>query len=102
MTETHPHPSPLLVLAALCVLPFLWSCTAEPPATPAGSRATARPAAPTAGPSGNHPPSVLSARNNPADVTLGTEVCVGLDDEDSYGAAVTCRYAWAVVGARSA
>src|SRR5437867_5241020 len=37
MIARHPHPSLLLVVAALAVLPFLWSCTAEPPATPPGS-----------------------------------------------------------------
>src|SRR2546427_2081123 len=87
MTETHPHPSPLLVLATLSVLPFLWSCTAEPPATPA---------APTAGPSGNHPPSVLSARINPADVTLDTELRVDIQGEDADGDRVTYRYQWVV------
>jgi len=98
MTETHPHPSPLLVLATLSVLPFLWSCTAEPPATPAGSQATATPAAPTAGPSGNHPPSVLSARINPADVTLDTELRVDIQGEDADGDGVTYRYQWVVNG----
>src|SRR3989475_10170694 len=87
MTETPPHPSPLLVLAALSALPFLWSCTAEPPATPA---------APTAGPSGNHPPSVLSARINPADVTLDTELRVDIQGEDADGDGVTYRYQWVV------
>src|SRR5437667_5609101 len=89
MTETHPHPSPLLVVAALSVLPFLWSCTAEPPATPA---------APTAGPSGNHPPSVLSARIYPADVTLDTELRVDTQSEDADGDGVTYRYQWVVNG----
>src|SRR5207245_11461356 len=89
MTETHPHPSPLLVLAALSVLPFLWSCTAEPPATPA---------APMAGPSGNHPPSVLSARIYPTDVTLDTELRVDIQGEDADGDRVTFQYKWVVNG----
>src|SRR5437660_3421860 len=98
MTAWHPHPSLLLVLAALSVLPFLSSCTAEPPATPAGSQATATPAAPTAGPSGNHPPSVLSARIYPADVTLDTELRVDIQSEDADGDGVTYRYQWVVNG----
>src|SRR3989454_203010 len=65
---------------------------------PAGSQATATPAAPTAGPSGNHPTSVLSARINPADVTLDTELRVDIQGEDADGDGVTYRYQWVVNG----
>src|SRR5437867_654450 len=63
---------PLLPVVALIIVSALCGCTAEPPATPAGSKAAATPVAPTAGPSGNHAPSVLSARIYPIDVTLDT------------------------------
>src|SRR5437867_6903016 len=98
MTEIHPRPTLFLVLAALSVLPFLWSCTAEPPATPPSS--TGAPATGTSGggPSGNHPPSVLSARINPADVTLDTELRVDIQGEDADGDGVTYRYQWVVNG----
>src|SRR2546427_12458199 len=89
MTETPPHPTPLRVLAAFPVPPFLRGCRGGPPATPA---------APTAGPSGNHPPSVLSARINPADVTLDTELRVDIQGEDADGDGVTYRYQWVVNG----
>jgi len=97
MTESHPHPS-LRVLAALFVLPFLGSCTAEPPATPAGSQAAVTPGAPAAGPAGNHPPSVLSARIYPTDVTLDTELRVDIQGEDADGDRVTFQYKWVVNG----
>src|SRR5712692_6943780 len=96
MTETHPHPSLLLVLAALSVLPLLWSCTAEPPATPPGSTGAPAPVASGGGPSGNHPPSVLSAKIYPADVTLDTELRVDIQSEDADGDGVTYRYQWVV------
>src|SRR2546426_2922216 len=96
MTEMHPHPSPLLVLAALSVLPFLWSCTAEPPATPPGSTGAPAPVASGGGPSGNHPPSVLSARIYPEDVTLDTELRVDLHGEDLDGDRITYRHQWVV------
>src|SRR5712692_3753310 len=96
MTETHPHPSLLLVLAALSVLSFLWSCTAEPPATPPGSTGAPAPVASGGGPSGNHPPSVLSARIYPADVTLDTELRVDIQSEDADGDRITYRYQWLV------
>ena len=92
----HPHPSPLLVLAALSVLPFLWSCTAEPPATPPGSTGAPAPVTSGGGPSGNHPPSVLSARIYPADVTLDTELRVDIQGEDLDGDRITYRYQWLV------
>src|SRR2546428_12628802 len=98
MTERHPHPGLFLVLATFSVLPFLWSCTAEPPATPPGSTGAPAPVASGGGPSGNHPPSVLSARIYPADATLDTELRVDTQSEDAHGDGVTYRYQWAVNG----
>src|SRR2546428_13998582 len=80
----------LIIASALC------SCTAEPQATPAGSQATATPVAPAAGPTGNHPPSVLSARIYPEDVTLDTELRVDLHGEDLDGDRITYRHQWVV------
>src|SRR3989442_7327040 len=65
---------PFLPVVDLIIASALCSCTAEPPATPAGSQATATPVAPAAGPPRNHPPSVLSARLYPEDLTLDTEL----------------------------
>src|SRR5438093_13117626 len=102
MTQMHPHPSPLLVLAALSVLPFLWSCTAEPPATPPGSMGATAPVASGGGPSGNHPPSIRTARIYPVDVTVETELRVETQSEDADGDRVTYRYQWFVNGAPAA
>src|SRR5438093_7189220 len=96
MIARHPHPSLLLVVAALAVLPFLWSCTAEPPATPPGSTGAPAPVASGGGPSGNHAPSVLSARIYPVDVTLDTELRVDIQGEDLDGDRITYRYQWLV------
>src|SRR5207245_8944894 len=60
---------PFLPVVVLIIASALCSCTAEPPATPAGSPATATPVAPAAGPPGNHPPSLPSATTYPADPT---------------------------------
>jgi len=81
---------------ACCIVSALGSCTAEPPATPTGSKAAETPVATTAGPSGNHPPSVLSARIYPVDVTLDTELRVDVHGEDLDGDRVTYRYQWVV------
>src|SRR3989449_1412395 len=96
MTGSHPYPSLLLVLAALSVLPFLGSCTAEPPATPPGSTGAPAPVVPGGGPAGNHPPSVLSAGIYPEDVALDTELRVDLHGEDLDGDRITYRYQWVV------
>src|SRR5438128_2773288 len=96
MTDMYPRPSLLLVLAALSFLPFLWSCTAEPPSTPPGSTGAPAPGASGSGPSGNHPPSVLSARIYPEDVTLDTELRVDLHGEDLDGDRITYRHQWVV------
>ena len=98
MTGSHPYPSLLLVLAALSVLPFLGSCTAEPPATPPGSTGAPAPVVPGGGPAGNHPPSVLSAGIYPGDVTLDTELRVDIHGEDLDGDRVTYQYQWVVNG----
>src|SRR5438128_1699451 len=98
MTDMYPRPSLLLVLAALSFLPFLWSCTAEPPSTPPGSTGAPAPGASGSGPSGNHPPSVLSARIYPTDVTLDTELRVDVQGEDPDGDQVTYQYHWNVNG----
>ena len=87
---------PFLPVVVLIIASALCSCTAEPPATPAGSQATATPVAPAAGPTGNHPPSVLSARIYPEDVTLDTELRVDLHGEDLDGDRITYRYQWVV------
>src|SRR2546428_6047777 len=87
---------PFLPVVVLIIASALCSCTAEPPATPGGSQATATPVAPAAGPTGNHPPSVLSARVYPEDVTLDTELRVDLHGEDLDGDRITYRYQWVV------
>src|SRR5438128_12646453 len=87
---------PFLPVLVLIIASALCSCTAEPPATPAGSQATATPVAPAAGPPGNHPPSVLSARIYPEDVTLDTELRVDLHGEDLDADRITYRYQWVV------
>src|SRR3989475_8180030 len=87
---------PFLPVVVLIIASALCSCTADPPATPAGSQATATPVAPAAGPPGNHPPSVLSARIYPEDVTLDTELRVDLHGEDLDGDRITYRYQWVV------
>src|SRR5437899_9016905 len=80
----------LIIASALC------SCTAEPPATPGGSTGAPAPVASGGGPSGNHPPSVLSARIYPEDVALDTELRVDLHGEDLDGDRITYRYQWVV------
>src|SRR5207245_9281686 len=64
----------------------------------AGAPASAPPHAATDGPSGNQPPSVPSARINPADVTLETELRVDIQGENADGDGVTYRYRWVVNG----
>src|SRR5712691_8147341 len=89
---------PFLPVVVLIIASALCSCTAEPPATPGGSQANATPVAPAAGPTGNHSPSVLSARIYPADVTLDTELRVDIQSEDADGDRVTYQYQWVVNG----
>src|SRR2546428_9661755 len=98
MTGSHPYPSVVVVRAALSGLPFLGSCTAEPPATPPGSAGAPAPGVPGGGPAGNHPPSVLSAGIYPGDVTLDTELRVDIHGEDLDGDRVTYQYQWVVNG----
>jgi len=103
-SDPHPRPrpvllhraSPFLPIGVLIIASVLSSCTAEPPAVPGGSQASATPGAPAAGPGGNHPPSVLSARIYPTDVTLDTELRVDIQGEDADGDRVTYRYQWVV------
>src|SRR3989442_12686929 len=96
MKEIPPLPRLLLVLAPLPAPPFLGSCRGEPPATPPGSTGAPAPVASGGGPSGNHPPSVLSARIYPEDVTLDTELRVDLHGEDLDGDRITYRHQWLV------
>src|SRR3989475_4148649 len=94
--KTWASARPFLPVVVFILPSALCSGPAEPPATPAGSQATATPVAPAAGPPGNHPPSVLSARIYPEDVTLDTELRVDLHGEDLDGDRITYRYQWVV------
>jgi len=93
-----PSASPFLPIGVLIIASVLSSCTAEPPAVPGGSQAASTPGAPAAGPGGNHPPSVLSARIYPTNVTLDTELRVDIQGEDADGNRITYRYQWVVNG----
>ncbi len=102
MTGSHPDPNRSLAFATLLTVLFLWSCTAEPTSqTPAPQGGPAS-LATTAGPGGNHPPSVLSARIYPVDVTLDTELRVDIHGEDMDGDRITYRYQWLVNEVRAA
>src|SRR2546426_5155276 len=112
MTVVPPHPTPSQVLpyrssrwifffalvGALSIGSVLWSCTAEPPATPSGSTGATAPVASGGGPSGNHPPSIRTARIYPVDVTVETELRVETQSEDADGDRITYRYQWFVNG----
>src|SRR5439155_462317 len=102
MPEVLPYPDPsqfpphratrrviLFALAgALSIVSVLWSCKPEQPATAPGPK----------GAMDNHPPSILSARIFPPDVTVGTELRVETQSEDADGDRVTYRYQWFVNG----
>ena len=98
MARSHPHLSPLLVLAALPVLLFLWSCTAEPTSQAPAPQGGPGAAAIAAGPGGNHPPAISSARIFPVDVSLDTELRLNVQGEDLDGDRITYRYQWLVNG----
>src|SRR5438876_5074261 len=106
MSEVPPYPDPSQVpphpatrraflfalMGALSIVSVLWSCKPEPPATAPGPK----------GAMGNHPPSILSARIFPPDVTVGTELRVESQSEDADGDRVTYRYQWFVNGVPAA
>src|SRR3989442_6997114 len=96
INKTVGSARPFLPVVVLIIASALCSCTAEPPATPPGSTGAPAPVASGGGPSGNHPPSVLSARIYPEDVALDTELRVDLHGEDLDGNRITYRYQWVV------
>jgi hypothetical protein len=83
---------------SLILLACLLGCTAEPTSPATASRGGAGSFAATAGPDGNHPPVVRSAKIFPIEVTLGDTLRVEIQGEDLDGDPVTYQYQWVVNG----
>jgi hypothetical protein len=85
--------------APLFLLLLLWGCTAEPTSQAPSSQGGKVSPGSTAGPGGNHPPAIRSARIYPVDVTLDSTLQVDLLSEDMEGDPVAYQYQWFVNGA---
>jgi hypothetical protein len=83
-------------LVPLFLVLSLLGCTAEPTSqAPSSQKASV---GSKAGPGGNHPPVIRSARIYPVDVSLDTALQVALLSEDVESDPVTYRYQWFVNG----
>jgi hypothetical protein len=85
-------------VTCLIFLSCLWACTAEPTSPATASRGGAGSFAATAGPGGNHPPVIRSAKIFPIEVTLEGTLRVEIQGEDLDGDRVTYQYQWVVNG----